>query len=116
MTIRLTKKRAEILAALQQSKDVFTAKTLHAKLPHIDLVTIYRAIEVFVADGVITKLALSSSEASYEYQEEPHHHAVCVDCDKVTHFTIKDEALRKLLPLENFEIGEVELVVKGRCG
>ena len=113
--MKLTKKRAEILDSLKNTKGAVTAKELHQALPHIDLVTIYRALELFVQEKLITRLNLSGAEVQYEYQEEPHHHAVCVDCDRVIHFSIPDKELKRLLPLKDFAIDSVELTIRGAC-
>lgn len=114
--MKLTKKRTQILHALQSSQEALTAKQLHAQLPEIDLVTIYRGLDAFVEAGTIKRLSLDGGEAHFEFQHEPHHHAVCVDCDRVIHFTIPDQALRELLPLDDFAIEDVELTVRGNCG
>jgi len=113
--MRLTKKRQLILDTLKTSKEAMTAKQLHAVLPEVDLVTIYRALDAFVAENMIARLTFGETEALFEYQSEPHHHAVCTDCDRVIHFSVKDSDLKKLLPLENFDISGVDLTIKGSC-
>ena len=116
-TRRHSKKRAQVLQVLQDHHGTLSAADIHARLPELDLATIYRNLDIFVADGEVKKLFLSphGKEAVYEYQHEPHHHAVCQQCDKVLHFTIEDDKLYKLLPLQDFDISEVELTVRGRC-
>lgn len=113
--MRLTKKREELLAVLKHHHGALSATTLHEKLPHIDLVTIYRNLELFTEEKIIKRLHLHSNEAVYEYQSHPHHHAVCSDCDTVLHFDVSEDVLRKLVTLKNFDIESVELVVTGRC-
>lgn len=116
MTIRLTEKRKQILGVLKKRKGIFSANDIHHKLPQIDLVTIYRNLDLFTKEKMIKKVSLSDDEIQYEYQEKPHHHAVCNDCSRVIHFKTSDEKIKKLLKLKNFEIDEIDLVVKGRCG
>jgi len=112
---RFSKKRAEILAALEASHDALSAAEIHAVLPHLDLATIYRNLEVFVADKIARKLHLSDGgEARYEVSSEPHHHAICTDCHEVLHFTAKNDALVKALNLPDFEIEDIEITVRGR--
>ena len=72
MTFRLTKKRQQILDSLKKSGNVMTAKDVHHTLPDIDLVTIYRALDVLVKEKLITQVNLGGGEAQYEYQSEPH--------------------------------------------
>lgn len=115
MPLKLTKKRAQILSVLQGHKGALSASDIHAKLPSIDLVTIYRNLEVFSKEKLIKRVALSDTEAQYEYQAEPHHHAICIDCEKIIHFKAPDQKIIKLLGLEGFEVDELEVTVKGKC-
>jgi len=114
MTIRLTQKRQAILNALKTHHGALSAAELHALLPTIDLATIYRNLELFTQEKLIKKLNLSSGEAAFEHQAEPHHHAVCGTCEKVIHFTAPDAKIKKLLGLANFDIEELEVTVRGR--
>jgi len=115
MAIRLTNKRKKILDILQDSKEALSAKEIHTKLPSIDLVTIYRSLELFTKERIITSLHFNSTETKYEFQHTPHHHAVCSDCEKIIHFDAEDAKLKKLLALENFAIDQVEITVRGKC-
>ena len=116
MKIRLTKKREKILNVLKKHKGTLSANDIHKKLPEIDLVTIYRNLDLFTKEKVITKVQLGTDEVQYEYQKEPHHHAVCTDCSKVIHFSASNEKIKKILGLKNFDVEEIDLVVKGKCG
>lgn len=115
MTIKLTKKREQILMALKNHKGALSASDIHAQLPDMDLVTIYRNLEIFSKEKLIKRVALSDTQAQYEYQAEPHHHAICLDCEKVIHFKAPDAQIIKLLGLEGFEVDELEVTVKGKC-
>ena len=115
MSIRLTTKRKEILEVLKKSRGTLSAADIHVTLPDIDLVTIYRNLDLFTKEKMIRRIHLGTEEAQYEYQSVPHHHAVCTDCDKVLHFTLPDEKIKKLLGLEGFQIDEIEVTVRGVC-
>jgi Fe2+ or Zn2+ uptake regulation protein len=115
MTLKLTPKRTQILAILRQHHGTLSATEIHAKLPDIDLVTVYRNLDLFVKAKLIKQVNLGTDETLYEYQNQPHHHALCTDCDKVIHFTAPDEKIKKLLGLENFTVDEIELTVRGTC-
>jgi Fur family peroxide stress response transcriptional regulator len=115
MTIRLTEKRKKILNVLKKHKGVFSAGDVHKKLSDIDLVTIYRNLNLFAKERMIKEVHLKSDEIQYEYQHEPHHHAICSDCQKVIHFKLPGDKVKKMLKLKNFEIEDVDLIVKGRC-
>lgn len=115
MSIKLTEKRKQILRTLKTHKGALSAAALHEKLPDMDLVTIYRNLDIFTREKLIKRISLSTDEALYEYQKEPHHHAVCTDCEKVIHFKAPDSKIIKLLGLEDFDIGELEVTVRGKC-
>lgn len=117
MTIirRFSKKRAEILALLETSQEALSAAEIHSALPHLDLATIYRNLELFVTDKVARKLHLTDTgEACYEVASELHHHAICTDCAEVLHFTAKNDVLIHALNIPDFDIDEIEVTVRGR--
>ena len=105
----------QILDVLKQEHGALSAAQLHERLPELDLATIYRNLELFVADGTVKKLQLGGKEAQYEYQNEPHHHAVCTECEKVIHFKAPDEKIKRLLNIEDFNVDELEVTVRGVC-
>ena len=113
--MRITKHRQEILDILDHQEDALSASDIHTKLPHINLATIYRNLESFVEAGTITKLNLGGEEAQYEIQDEPHHHAICNECNKVIHFTVDDEKLVKEFALPGFLITNLEVTLRGTC-
>ncbi len=115
LTMRQTKHRQTILDFLDHTPQALSATELHTALPDINLVTIYRNLESFVKSGLVTKLHLGKKEATYEKQHEPHHHAVCSDCQKVIHFTLDDENLKKEFSLPGFDIKNIEITLKGSC-
>ncbi len=115
MTIKLTDKRKKILVVLQQADTALSAAAIHKRLPDIDLVTIYRNLDAFVKEKLIKRVSLGTDEALYEYQPEPHHHAICTDCERVIHFKAPDEKIIKILGLEGFVVDELEVTVKGKC-
>jgi Fe2+ or Zn2+ uptake regulation protein len=113
--MRTTKHRQEILKFLEEAHEALSASDLHVALPHINLVTIYRNLETFSKDGTIKKLHLTTQEAQYEIQTEPHHHAICNECDEVIHFTTKDKNLIKEFALPGFTIKELDVTLSGTC-
>lgn len=100
---------------LQTHHGALSAAAIHTSLPDIDLATIYRNLDLFVKEKLIKKINLDTSEALYEHQAQPHHHAVCTDCHKVLHFTAPDEKIKQLLGLDGFQVDEIEVTVKGIC-
>jgi len=113
MTKRHSIKRDQIMSVLKEAKKALSAGSIHLLLPQIDKVTIYRNLDLFVSEGLVKAFNFGGSETLYEYQQHPHHHAVCIDCDRVIHFTAEDKNINKLLGLNDFKVTEV--TVKGVC-
>ncbi len=115
MSLRLTKSRREILLTLENNSGALTAALIHSQLPHLNIVTIYRNLEYFVAAGLIKKLHLGETEAYFELQETPHHHALCSKCNRVIHFSLDDKVLLKHFKFSDFSITDLEITVRGHC-
>lgn len=115
MKTRLTKKRQAILNVLKEQKEALSAAEIHELVPDIDLATVYRNLEHFTNEKTIKKLQLGSQEARFEFQHEPHHHAVCIKCERVIHFVAPDEKIKKLLKIDDFQVDELEVTVRGVC-
>lgn len=113
--MKITKLRKQIISVLNQSCEALSAADIHRVLPHINLVTIYRNLDNFTSEGLIKKLQLVEQESVYEIQHEPHHHAICDECKKIIHFSVKDNTLLKSFSLPEFDIYDLEFVVKGKC-
>lgn len=113
--MRQTKHRTAILNLLVNSPEALSAQQIHVALPNINLVTIYRNLESFVAAGTIKKLNLPGSEAVYEHQSHHHHHVVCDECHAVQHINIDEKKLKDILKLTDFDIADIDIVVRGKC-
>jgi Fur family peroxide stress response transcriptional regulator len=111
----MTEKRQRLLAKLQEDNGALSAADIHAKLSDIDLVTIYRNLELFTKEKLIKQFHLGNGEARYEYQAMPHHHAVCSECERILHFTAPDTKIKRLLQIEDFAVDEIEVIVRGKC-
>ena len=113
--MRLTKHRREILEHLRSCEGVFSATDIHLALPHINLVTVYRALDYLTKQSSLKKIYLSGDEAYFEFQHEPHHHALCTDCGKVIHFTTDNKELAREFSVPGFIINDLEVTIRGRC-
>lgn len=116
MNINLTKKRNKILSILKQEQKILSAKEIHKYTPTVDLATIYRTLNLLTKEKIVKQVRLNNDgEALFEYQEQPHHHAVCNKCNKIVHFKTSENEINKLLSIKGFEIEDIELTVKGVC-
>jgi len=116
MNRRYSKKREQILHLLKAEQGILSARDIQSKLPGLDITTIYRNLDLFVGEGNIKKVFLDNSkEILYEYQKEPHHHAVCSECERVIHFSVPSKEIKKLLGIDDFKISNIDLTIKGVC-
>ncbi len=111
----LTKHRQAILEILNKAHTPLSATAVSSFLPKVNLTTIYRNLDYFVSKKMVKRIILSPEECLYEVQQTPHHHAKCDDCDRVIHFTLDEDLLKKALHLENFDINDIELLIHGTC-
>jgi Fe2+ or Zn2+ uptake regulation protein len=85
---RFTEQRASVyrvLVATDQhptADEVFLA--VRHGLPGISLATVYKSLETLVGCGLAVKLTYGDGSARYDGRTDPHHHARCVACGKVT--------------------------------
>ncbi len=114
MQKRFSQKREDIRQFLSGAKGAVSAAAIQSALPHIDLTTVYRNLDQFVAEGDVKKITLGG-EALFEYQPHPHHHAVCDECHEVIHFTAPDEKIKQLLGIADFVTNNFEITVHGLC-
>jgi Fe2+ or Zn2+ uptake regulation protein len=79
-----TRQRAELLAWLRACDTHPTAHELHAALversPRLSLGTVYRNLEVLVAEGEIEAVPCDGGALRYDGNTAPHHHFTCERC------------------------------------
>lgn len=77
---RATPGRLALLGELERARRPMTVAELEARLPALNQVTLYRAVEALAAAGLLRR-GMKGGVAQYEYAARPHHHhLVCTDC------------------------------------
>ncbi|HWB34155.1 MAG TPA: transcriptional repressor [Candidatus Paceibacterota bacterium] len=77
---RATPGRLALLAVLERERKPMTVHELQHKLPSLNQVTLYRALDALVDAGLVYR-GESARVTHYEYAKRPHHHhLVCADC------------------------------------
>ena len=95
----LTQPRRAILAVL--SPTPLSAQDLEKKLKRrgikIDLVTIYRVLDIFAKLGFVRKTQFEEKTARYEMVvgQKHHHHAICQACGTIEDIAIDEKRLIK---------------------
>lgn len=85
---RFTEQRAAVFRYLSCTEVHPTAEevllAVREVLPGISLATVYKNLETLVGCGLAVKLTYVDSSARYDGRTDPHHHARCVVCSRVT--------------------------------
>jgi Fur family ferric uptake transcriptional regulator len=120
---RLTRQRELIWAALvEEPHRHLSAEELvervQAHLPQVNPSTVYRTLDLLVAEGLVLRTDLGAGRAFYEpAREHQHHHVVCTHCGAVAH--IHDEALgdlgERVEAASGYELGRAEITFFGLC-
>lgn len=82
---RLTPQRAAVLEVVRDSHEHPTARDIFARvaqvLPGIGFATVYRALDLLVAEGEVRALTLGDSTSTrYDGNTDPHQHVLCISC------------------------------------
>lgn len=93
---RSTGPRRDVIDALENRVDSFSAEDISGELPGVGRATVYRTIKLLLEAGVICKLVLPNGEPTYAIARiEHHHHTICVGCGTVGEF--RDATIERLL-------------------
>lgn len=115
---RVTRQRALIWDALMRAEGThLSAREVAASVPELHQATVYRALDVLVAEGLARRTEIDG-RALYEIAAEHlHHHLVCTSCGSVQH--VHDDAvrgaLRKVARESGYALAEEELTFRGLC-
>ena len=120
---RLTRQRRLIWEAFIAGADRHLSaedvvEHVRSQLPRVNASTVYRTLDLLVAEGLLLRTDLGSDRAYYEpAREHAHHHLVCERCGTVKH--VHDELLGDLLEhvraSSGFTLGAGEITLFGLC-
>ena len=116
---RLTAQRAAIWdALLARSGRHVSASELADAAPELHRSTVYRTLDVLVADGLVLRTDLGGDRSYYELaSDHPHHHVVCSGCGRIVH--VHDDAVAAMFALvegaSGFILERRELTFNGLC-
>jgi Fur family transcriptional regulator, ferric uptake regulator len=116
--MRMTKQRKQILDILKQTHHPLSAEMIMNKLPEdaLNLSTIYRSLDFFFAEEVISKSFMNHTTYYYLNQEEHHHFMICTHCQKMYEIDchihhIADDIAKQ----HGFKITHHDMTVYGYC-
>jgi len=119
--LKLTIRRELVYAVLYRAEFPIDVDCIYKELIHekINLSTVYRTLESFVAKGIVKKGNLgNASVATYELNRQEHkHHIVCVKCHQIAAISgcPLEQYVKHLKATSGFEILEHKLEIQGIC-
>jgi Fur family ferric uptake transcriptional regulator len=123
---RVTPQREAILRVFEGLPEGthLSAEALHERLREneqgIGLATTYRTLRLLVSMGFLRELNLSDGQRHYEMNEaqgSPHHHLICVACNRAVEFDRADlhELGRAIAADNGFALLDVQYKIYGTC-
>ncbi|NLW07710.1 MAG: transcriptional repressor [Clostridia bacterium] len=89
---KLTRQRKAILNVLTGNGQHLTAEEVHQQVqsqcPAVNLVTVYRNLNLMAELGVIGRVDFGDGRARFEARAEHHHHLLCLKCGRVVELNI----------------------------
>ncbi len=79
---RITKPRMAVIEVLQASHEPKSAQEIHARLVGVDLVSVYRTLEMLASIGA-AQFEEVQGVSKYYLANRAHHHITCMKCGKM---------------------------------
>ena len=118
--IQITPQRLAIFEQLRSRKDHPSAEMVFNELkydfPSLTLVTVYNTLQKLELSGLCMKVNPMHSSARYDGNVVTHHHAICINCQKVV--DVFDASVSIELPewiAEEFEVMNQSVSFYGLC-
>jgi Fur family transcriptional regulator, stress-responsive regulator len=119
--IQVTAQRIAVLRAVARHPHIAAdavAGAVRAEIGAISIQSVYDALNVLVAEGLIRRIQPAGSPARYEDRVgDNHHHLICRVCGRLVDIDCAVGSAPCLAPLDDrgFEIDEAEVAYWGRC-
>jgi Fe2+ or Zn2+ uptake regulation protein len=116
---RMTHQRRMILEQIETRHNHVTAEAVYERLkagmPDLSLSTVYRNLKTLADEGKISVSDLGGGLV-YEAVDVPHHHLVCLSCDRVQ--TLNHGLVQPLfdtIQAGGFQVATTHLIIYGYC-
>lgn len=119
--IQVTAQRLAVLRAVTRQPHVTAdavAESVRAEIGAISLQSVYDALGLLVAEGVLRRIQPSGSPARFEDRVgDNHHHLICRNCGRCVDVDCAVGSAPCLAAADDrgYEIDEAEVVYWGRC-
>lgn len=119
---KYSKQREEVFNFIKNAKNHPTAEEIYMLLkennPNISRGTVYRNLNLLVDKGLVKKISISNMPDRFDYVCNPHSHAICKICGKVSDlsFSFDEEILAKNIKEQtDLEVFSNEFTIYGIC-
>jgi Fur family ferric uptake transcriptional regulator len=117
--IRITSARKAILKVVLQLEAPESAEAIFQKLKtkKLDLVTVYRNLQLLEKKGLVQKFAFADGVKRYEFRKHHHHYIECKSCGEVQSFEgcEFEQTISKILEGKGFRMVQHTLNAVGVC-
>ena len=119
---RVTEQRTAVYRFLASTdkhptaEEVFLA--VRNQVPVISLATVYKSLETLVSCNLAQKLTFGEGYARYDGRTDPHHHARCLGCGRISDMpgTLPPEEVREMdAEADGFQVTGYTLEFTGYC-
>jgi len=121
--LKITPQRIAVLKAIYDLNNHPTADMLIAHIkelhPNIAVGTVYKTLETFVQNGLITRVKTDKDIMHYDEVLDCHHHLYCSGSDRIEDYF--DDELDQIIQeyfkqkdIPDFEIDDIKLQINGR--
>lgn len=121
MMKRQTPQRKKILSVVRGSDIPLTAEQVYEKslgdFPKLALTTVYRSLEAFSEDGILSRSMNDDGVAQYRLSEGHRHYLTCIECKKTVpiHGCPFEQLEEQLVRETGFSISEHRMEFFGKC-
>lgn len=117
--LNITKNRRRILEIFHQTNRVLSLQEIESSLPDIDRISLYRALKVFVAKGLIRKVPNVTKHPKYTICHSPnppnnYAHFHCTSCEKTICLSQVSIPSISNIP-KGYQVKKTNLVISGVC-
>jgi Fe2+ or Zn2+ uptake regulation protein len=94
-----------------------SAREVADALPDLHPATVYRTLDVLVAEGLARRSEIGRRTVYEVAAEHRHHHVVCTSCGRVTHLhdDVLEGALARIASASGYALADDELTFRGTC-
>lgn len=117
--VRPSVQRIAILGFMRENPIHPTAdvvfEALKGEIGSLSLTTVYNTLKLFVEHGLISMLTIDDTFRCFDGDVSLHAHFMCKKCKKVIDLNMPEEIGGFVEKLDDFEIDEMQLYIKGFC-